>query len=193
MQHLIKWGWQVEGLDVDVQAVANAVSKNLTAHVGDIFSKRYPENSFDAIVSSHVLEHLPQPKEVLAECRRILKPGGRLIIATPNARALGYRIFGKSWLALDPPRHLHIFSPWAIKKLMKEVGFDKINVRTSVRSADEMHMASYAIHKNGYYNIKEAPKSRKLAIWQLGVLIQFLLGIVVPSIGEEIISTVEKH
>ena len=186
------WGWRPEGIDVDARAVENAVSKKLTAYVGDIFSRRYPDNSFDAIVSSHVLEHLFHPKDVLAECRRILRPGGRLIIATPNSRALGYLVFGKSWLALDPPRHLHIFSPQAIKQLMRDAGFSSIRVRTSVRSADEVHMASNAIRKYGRFDMRVPLRPRGLVFWQVTALIQFVFGLFVRSIGEEIVVSAEK-
>ncbi len=43
----------------------------------------FPENSFDTVVSTEVLEHVPEPRRALAEMRRVLKPGGFLILSTP--------------------------------------------------------------------------------------------------------------
>ena len=75
----------------------------------------YPADSFDAVIMSHVIEHVPQPRELLAECARLLKLGGRLVMLTPNAESFGLDYYGRCWRGLEPPRHLQIFSQPALE------------------------------------------------------------------------------
>ncbi|MBN2408840.1 MAG: class I SAM-dependent methyltransferase, partial [Candidatus Aminicenantes bacterium] len=84
------------------------------------------DDSFQAIVMNHVIEHVPDPSGVLRKCRRLLAPGGRMVIVTPNPAGLGHRLFKKSWANLDPPRHPHLFSPKALRAAAEEAGFESI-------------------------------------------------------------------
>src|SRR5206468_4239492 len=104
-------GWQVEGVDLDPAAVRNAQAKGLPVKLGTLEEQNYPDCSFDAIVMSHVIEHVPAPVSFLNECRRVLKPHGRLVLITPNSDSLGHRLYDRNWRGLEPPRHLHIFNP----------------------------------------------------------------------------------
>ena len=55
---------------------------------GDIFHLPFADNSVDILISSEVVEHLPDPKPALQEMERVLKPGGYAMITTPNPRNL---------------------------------------------------------------------------------------------------------
>jgi len=138
MKLLQDWGWKVEGIDFDRAAVSNASAKGLIVHLGDIFSCRYSPASFDVIFFNHVLEHVPDPVAVLAECYRILRPGGRCVFVTPNASSLGHRLFRSDWRGLEIPRHLHIFTPQSLIALASAAGFFKFTCRTSTRLAGPM-------------------------------------------------------
>jgi 2-polyprenyl-3-methyl-5-hydroxy-6-metoxy-1,4-benzoquinol methylase len=78
-------------------------------------------HSFDAVTSRHVLEHVPAPEDFVRALAQFLKPGGRLVIVTPNAASLGHRFFGRDFYALDPPRHLVLFTARAIRRLFSQV------------------------------------------------------------------------
>ncbi len=106
MERLAGLGWAPIGIDPDEAAVAQARSRGLDARVGTLADQGFPDDSFDAIVSSHVIEHTDLPSELLEECQRILKPGGVLVFVTPNLDSLCRRAFGPAWSSLDPPRHL---------------------------------------------------------------------------------------
>jgi len=149
------WGWQTEGLDFDQAAVANARAKGLQVRHGDLFSCNYEADSFDVIYSSHVLEHVPAPGKLLEECLRILKPGGRCVMLTPNAASIGHRWFGSAWRGLEPPRHLHIFTPGALAGLARGAGFADPRVDTSSRLAASMYIQSAMVRKDG----KMAPRA----------------------------------
>jgi len=77
---------------------------------GTLEYAHYLDNYFDVITLNHVFEHVPNPSETMKELKRILKPGGTLIIAVPNLNSFAYKIFGKFFYQLDVPRHLFDYS-----------------------------------------------------------------------------------
>ena len=123
-------GWAVEGVDFDAGAVEVARSAGLHVAVGTIHQQNYPSDHFDAVTLNHVIEHVADPVEVLSTCRRILRPGGKLVLFTPNARALGHRWMGRHWRGLEPPRHLQLFGPQAMATAMRQAGFDHVVLNT---------------------------------------------------------------
>jgi hypothetical protein len=64
-----------------------------------------------------------------------LRPGGRFIAATPNAESLAHRKFGHAWRGLEPPRHLHVFTPASILSLARSAGFMISRTELSIRGA----------------------------------------------------------
>jgi 2-polyprenyl-3-methyl-5-hydroxy-6-metoxy-1,4-benzoquinol methylase len=104
-------GWDVMGVDFDPAAVRGVqVRLNLEAHVGTAESMVAAGRRFDVVTASHVIEHVPDPIGFLATCAKLLQEGGRLVIKTPNAASIGHFSYGRSWYALDSPRHLYVFS-----------------------------------------------------------------------------------
>lgn len=102
---------------------------NLNIFQGNLFEAEYDNNFFDIITLNHVLEHVNNPSETIMELRRVLKPGGHLIISVPVSDSLAFKIFGKYWAQLDTPRHLFIFSTDNLKKYAEKAGFEVENVR----------------------------------------------------------------
>lgn len=121
-------GWEVEGVDFDEGAVTAAKQRGLPVRCGSLEEHTLPGSSFDAVTLSHVVEHLSNPIETLAECARILKPGGKLVLMTPNGASLGHRIFKQSWRGLEPPRHLHLFSMGSMRQALAMAGFETISI-----------------------------------------------------------------
>lgn len=182
-----RWGWTTEGLDFDEAAVANARAKGLMVHQGDLFSCNYAAGSFDAIYSSHVLEHVPHPEELLLECHRLLKPGGRCVILTPNAGSIGHRWFRSAWRGLEPPRHLHIFTHGSLAQLARFTGFTSFQITTSSRLAAAMYIESALVRRYGRPGAR-APLNIKLG----AVLVHFaayVFQLVSRRSGEELIFT----
>jgi SAM-dependent methyltransferase len=70
-----------------------------------------------------VLEHLSDPRRTLREIGRILKPGGRLIVAVPNYSSVQARWSGPAWFHLDLPRHLFHFPVAGLRRLLVDSGF----------------------------------------------------------------------
>lgn len=120
-------GWRAEGLDLDPMAVARSAQLGLTAQCGGIERFDGRTELFDAVVTSHVIEHLHDPVTVLRACHRLLRPGGTIWVETPNIDSQGYRLFGSSWSGLDPPRHLIVFNPSTLRHVMSGAGFVDIH------------------------------------------------------------------
>ena len=133
MRHL---GWEIVGCDLDPEA-AKLARTNLQAPIfaGTLTEAGYPNDSFDAITLSHVIEHVYDPIELLAECRRVLMPGGQLVVVTPNVGSLGHKVFHKAWSLLDPPRHLFLFSPQALRDCASATGLQITRLWTTPRLA----------------------------------------------------------
>jgi len=132
LELLKRLGWTVKGTDLDQDAVEAAREKGLDADCGDLKSMNYPSDSFDAVIMSHVIEHVPHPLELLTECARLLKPGGRLVMLTPNAESFGLDYYGRCWRGLEPPRHLQIFSLPALAQVVRQAGLNVIKGKSLV-------------------------------------------------------------
>jgi 2-polyprenyl-3-methyl-5-hydroxy-6-metoxy-1,4-benzoquinol methylase len=130
LDRLRRAGWNCVGVDFDQEAARTARRLGLDVRVGDLAAQDFADASFDALVMSHVIEHVPDPRAVLAECRRVLRPGGRIVLLTPNVRSLGHRVAGRHWIGLDPPRHLFVYTAAALGRLLDGAGFTAIETRT---------------------------------------------------------------
>jgi SAM-dependent methyltransferase len=128
-------GWDVVGIEADPVAVENSRMMGLDTRLGGLKAHAFPDASFDAIYASHVLEHVHDPLGLLEECRRILKPGGVVVMLTPNLAGWGHRRFRGDWALLDSPRHIMLFSPKNARTILQKAGFRTRRVRTSARAA----------------------------------------------------------
>lgn len=137
-------GWsRLEGVDLDPAAVELARQHGLAVRTGTLEAQTYPEGSFDVLTMSHVLEHVPDPVGFLRECHRILRPGGELVVYTPNFESLTRRLTGARWRGLEPPRHLQLFNRRNLQAALQKSGrWGIVSLRTSVRGAGVHFLAS---------------------------------------------------
>jgi 2-polyprenyl-3-methyl-5-hydroxy-6-metoxy-1,4-benzoquinol methylase len=129
LRALLDLGYEAHGVEISADAAAGADPRAKIAIAPALADADYATDSFDAVILWHVLEHLPQPDETLAEIRRILKRGGRLIIAVPNFASWQSRATGPNWFHLDLPRHLYHFTPESLKQLLHGHGFASYSTR----------------------------------------------------------------
>jgi len=81
-----------------------------------------PEESFDAVVFWHVLEHLDEPEPAVREAVRIVKPGGCVVVSVPNLDSAQARLGGDLWFHQDVPRHAVHFSRVGLRQLLSRSG-----------------------------------------------------------------------
>ena len=157
LQKFSELGWEVEGEEVDPVAISNATEKNLKVHHGWLQDLGLPANKYDVVVGNHVIEHVHDPVGFLAECRRVLKPGGRVVMITPNARSYGHEHFLQAWFPLDPPRHLHIFSSVNIRELADLAGLQVQSVNNTLSRSATYYQACLDLKRYGRYKVGAKP------------------------------------
>ena len=115
-------GWNIAGLEPDETARAKATSLyGIEPQPSqNIFSLQY--NAYDAITMWHVLEHVHQLHEYMAQLKNILTDKGKIFIAVPNYTSYDAQYYGEFWAAYDVPRHLYHFSPASMKNLVEQHG-----------------------------------------------------------------------
>lgn len=88
----------------------------------DILKVQLEPESFDVILMSHVIEHLPDPVTIVSRLAHLLKPNGVLMICTPYSDSLGAKLFGRHWLYYLPNEHLHLFNDSSMTKVIESSG-----------------------------------------------------------------------
>lgn len=128
-------GWEVEGVEPSGVS-ADYVRERLGMKVfnGLLEEARFNDGAFDAVYIGDVLEHMRDPIPALREARRVLRPGGLLVIKTPNAKSLVDRLdtLYVNFIFMIKPsgnaflQHLYYFTPSSIRKAVEACGFTHI-------------------------------------------------------------------
>jgi SAM-dependent methyltransferase len=79
---------------------------------------------FDFVMMNHVFEHVPDPAGALKSVRRLLAPGGTVLIRVPLAGSWASQRYGANWAQLDAPRHLFVFSAQGMETIARTSGFE---------------------------------------------------------------------
>lgn len=89
----------------------------------------FPDDTFDHIICTEVVEHVPDPAVTMAELHRILKPGGNLAVSTPAMlpEMACWKLSWEYWHA--PGGHVRIFKPGALGELVREADFKLFSLR----------------------------------------------------------------
>lgn len=185
VERLLALGWRAEGQDVDPNAgVFRLRTRGVPVHGGPVEQLGLASGSYDAVVMSHVIEHLPDPLRTLKTCLGLLKPGGRLVAVTPSTSSLCARRYGSSWMSLEPPRHLHLFNPDNLRELASQAGFEGVSVQTTGANGAGVALASRLIRDTGRFTMTSLSRNaRESAVI---VLVQAIEGLL-PALGEECI------
>lgn len=118
-------GFKVWGVEPAHEAAQTAIRAGFQVHEGYLSDARYPSGHFDVITLFEIVEHLRDPVEVVAECARILKPGGVLVVNTPNAHSWSAETLGGQWEGFSLfglGGHISFFSPRSMGELAKRTG-----------------------------------------------------------------------
>lgn len=124
--------WKVSGVEVSKTAADYQKKKHpeFDIHCDFLENVQYPDNSFDVVMVIEVIEHVLDPKPILKEVFRILRPGGVAWVTTPNLKSISWYLLGLHWSMITPPDHLEIYTVSGVKKLSTSCGFELKNVVT---------------------------------------------------------------
>ena len=112
-------GWKTIGIEPseDAKTIAKKRMK------GELFEpeeiNQIPNESIDLITMWHVLEHVDDLKNEITQLERLLRKGGRLVLALPNFKSHDAQYYKEYWAAYDVPRHLNHFSKTSIGNIFK--------------------------------------------------------------------------
>lgn len=121
-------GWSVIGVEVN-----EAGAQFAREHLGLDVRSQYAEDldiaagTMDVVAMMDVIEHVPDPAATVATARRFLRPGGALLIQTPNLRALSRYALGTPWAVLSPAEHLYYFTDATLTALLTRAGFAPVS------------------------------------------------------------------
>lgn len=117
-------GWKVRGVEVSRDAAAEGQTRGgLDIFAGTLPEANLPSEEFDYVRSNHSFEHIDNPRDVLREIRRIIKPDGCLFIGVPNVDSWAADLFGANWYNLGPPTHPFGYSPRTLTTFLEQEGF----------------------------------------------------------------------
>jgi SAM-dependent methyltransferase len=120
---------RVTGVELSPSAANVARRRGLDVHIGALEDAAFADASFDTLLLSHTLEHVPEPLATLREAARVLVPSGAIVIWLPNAASIEARVLRGYWIGYDAPRHLTTFSVGTLSEALRLAGFRVRHVR----------------------------------------------------------------
>jgi SAM-dependent methyltransferase len=120
-------GYAVEGCEVGAPGLAECRRLGLDVRSALLEAAEWPAGRFDVVSAFYVIEHVYDPRAFLAHCRRLLRPGGLLVLRWPHSTPLVRLTRPFADLRLyDLPSHLQDFAPATMARLLRGTGFDDV-------------------------------------------------------------------
>jgi SAM-dependent methyltransferase len=128
-------GAHATGIEPDDDVAAGPLGRGLDVRSGYFPDVVAESETFDVVTFNDVLEHIPNVRETLDACARVLRPGGVISINIPSADGLGYRVAGAAarmgirgplerfWQHGLPSPHCHYFTRASLARLLVDSGF----------------------------------------------------------------------
>ena len=116
-------GWQCVGIEPSADAITIAQQRVHAEILSLVDLSSLDDGMFDVITMWHVLEHVDDLHSEIVQLHRLLKPGGRLVVAVPNYCSYDADYYQDRWAAYDVPRHLNHFSKRVLFSILQSSGF----------------------------------------------------------------------
>lgn len=157
-------GWKAEGIEINKKAREFSIAKfGIDVYDPSDLSNLKPGN-YDCITLWHVLEHFHDPDVYMREIARLLKPGGRCIIALPNSNSYDARHYREFWAAWDVPRHLWHFTPETFRKFCEKSTFELTKISSLPLDVFYISTLSEKYRGSGFHFFKGIVKGKWLWI-----------------------------
>jgi 2-polyprenyl-3-methyl-5-hydroxy-6-metoxy-1,4-benzoquinol methylase len=130
VEKLGKEGWDAKGLEpCEPAARYGILNRGVDIHQGTLDDAPYPSESFSLIHFSHVIEHVTEPQAFLKQVAELLKPGGRILLTTPNTASFQAWWFGAQWRSAIAD-HMYLFDKKQLTRLLKVAGIKPLKWKT---------------------------------------------------------------
>jgi len=126
-------GWRAIGIESSPREVRYSTDElHVEVLDSDVHTAlaKLPSSSFDAVTFWHVLEHVEQPRTVLEESKRLLRPGGLLVVNSPNLDSAAFRVLRARWSWIYVPGHLQYFRAKPFAEWVGKQGLDVETLQT---------------------------------------------------------------
>jgi SAM-dependent methyltransferase len=149
------------GIDLDLEALTIARGKGFTVAQVDVQpGLPFKDASFTSIDCQHVIEHVENPLSLMKECLRVLKPGGRAVIVTPNVQVVGFEFY------IDYT-HIRPFTRTSLERIAYDAGFSRHAVLYSYTGIP----LTKFLNQRGWLSIEGALKAQSL-FYSLGAKVK---------------------
>lgn len=118
--------FETHGIDVSGYALEKARQIATSSQLRQLSAEdigEFGRDAFDVVIALHVVEHLPKPEAVLAQCASILRPGGLLLMATPNTKSPFVKRKADKWYGFTDETHISLHEPETWYRMLREAGF----------------------------------------------------------------------
>jgi 2-polyprenyl-3-methyl-5-hydroxy-6-metoxy-1,4-benzoquinol methylase len=133
----------VEPMPVPYREAARSLGSDRILNT-ELIAARWPSGRFDVVTFWDSLEHLPNPRAILREAGRLLRPGGIVLIGLPNFGGYQARHFGEDWLELSLPHHLCHYTRATLTRLLEHCGF-RIRVMEDRAGSENYHALKHSL------------------------------------------------
>jgi 2-polyprenyl-3-methyl-5-hydroxy-6-metoxy-1,4-benzoquinol methylase len=134
-----KAGWTVTALELNQANSRRLKEQGIEVIVKHLETADLPSGGFDLISLWDVLEHLADPFLTLTEARRLLAPGGLLLILVPNAGSLVTRLLHEKSNTFGGHSHLNHFDPKSLEILLKKARLAVLEMETVITELDTIN------------------------------------------------------
>ena len=138
-------GCEAIGMEADSNVQPIAKRYGLDIRQGIFDGTQFESGYFDYVTLDQVAEHVTDPRALMRGVARVLKPGGRVIITTPNPKSLPARIFGRKWLNWHTPYHIQFYTNRSLRKVAEDAGLRLESTRTTTASAWQFYQWHHVV------------------------------------------------
>ena len=126
----LEHSFQTYGIDLNHWAVkqSKAVVQHTALQTASAQQLPFEDGAFQVVIIKHIVEHLPQPEQAIAEIGRVTAAGGILILATPNLASLLRPLKGDRWIGYQDPTHISLKPPAEWLDLIRAAGFEFLRI-----------------------------------------------------------------